>query len=1056
MINQQQEFVLPQNPGALYNLNLDWKFHQPENDTWPLQIALDGARDEKGRYFYETDYDDSSWQDVSLPHTFNDVDSFRSIANDAGDMGVYRGFAFYRKQFTLPFSDRGKQVFVEFEGIRQAAYVYLNGVMVGYYEAGVAPFGFDLSKHIKYGEPNILAVAADNTSSRGMVEGTYISETKPGTKPGSNTGVGFQWNCKDFNPVFGGLTRNVLLHVKHKVYQTLPLYSNLKTKGTYVYATEIDVKKKAATISVESEVRNVSGVAQKLHLEIAIVDHQNQLVKSFSSEPVIVENSKEKPEWLTVVAQDAYADQPEPTDISSLDSTVIKVESSVNNLQLWSPDSPYLYQVYSILKMDDQVLDIAKVTTGFRKLDVRGGKDGGVFINDKFYWLTGYAQRATNEWAATGISQEWMKEYDAKLVRESNANYIRWMHIAAQLGEIRASDKYGIVAVQPAGDKEREPHGRQWAHRVETMRDVILFWEAGNSAINADYMREMVELRKALDPYGRPMGCRSLEDQAAVDESEWVGTMLGRRVRDRHHYTENGKVTRDKRAIIETEYHREESPRRVWDDYSPPDFDYVNRFTGANGAKEEHKDAWDLTAEDFIRHHVSGYYEFYSRRMQANSPTPYYSAAAAMIWSDSNQHGRLQATENCRMSGRVDPVRIKKQSFYAFKAIQSSVPEVYLVGHWNYPTDPNAYVYGIKDPLTHEYTGEKGLRDPSNKTIYVIGSEHIRAVELMINHKSVGYDDQPENVFLYKFPGINIMQPGYIEAVGYDAAGKELCRHKIETVGEVAAIRLTPVTGPEGLRADGADIAFVDVEVVDAKGRVHPLDYERIDFEITGPATFLGGYNSGIKDLNHDPSYVYAECGTNRVFVRSTREPGSITITAKRSGLKPVSVTIESTAFDIDASGLTEVMPQTNQEIYFAKAAQVMSSQPDLNHESLEGDQDVSIYIDGKQLVFDDNITAYRLVGLYGPAFALFDRLGLDYNFEQETGRLTIRHGNNVVETRIADSDMYVNGVPGVINDWPEFKDGILFVEISAVIPALGFDTYWGVNGKEYHIKTQL
>ena len=118
--------------------------------------------------------------------------------------------------------------------------------------------------------------------------------------------------------------------------------------------------------------------------------------------------------------------------------------------------------MYSILKAGEQVLDIQKITTGFRKLEeYKGGQDGGVFSNDQHFWLTGYAQRTTNEWAAIGIPQEWMREYDAKLVRGKCANFIRWMHIAAQPGDIRAGDKYGIVAVQPAADKESQPEGRQ-------------------------------------------------------------------------------------------------------------------------------------------------------------------------------------------------------------------------------------------------------------------------------------------------------------------------------------------------------------------------------------------------------------------------------------------------------------------------------------------------------------------------------------------------------------------------------------------------------------------
>ena len=71
-------------------------------------------------------------------------------------------------------------------------------------------------------------------------------------------------------------------------------------------------------------------------------------------------------------------------------------------------------------------------------------------------WLRGYAQRAANEWAAIGIAPEWLHDEDAALIRESNANHIRFMHVAGSPTDIRAFDRHGIVCTQPAGDKEKK------------------------------------------------------------------------------------------------------------------------------------------------------------------------------------------------------------------------------------------------------------------------------------------------------------------------------------------------------------------------------------------------------------------------------------------------------------------------------------------------------------------------------------------------------------------------------------------------------------------------
>jgi beta-galactosidase len=308
------------------------------------------------------------------------------------------------------------------------------------------------------------------------------------------------------------------------------------------------------------------------------------------------------------------------------------------------------------------------------------------------------------------------------------------------------------------------------------------------------------------------------------------------------------------------------------------------------------------------------------------------------------------------------------------------------------------------------------------------------------------------------------MQPGYIEAIGYDANSNEIARHKIETAGKPVRIKLTPVVGPEGLRADGSDIAFVDVEIVDACGRVHPLDYKQIDFALSGPAEFLGGYNSGVKDLGHDCNYVYAECGVNRVFIRSTRQAGIITLRAFRADLPTTIVTIESKPFSVDESGLTEIMPQvtipnldeselrSSSDSMFEIANSAEYKTGVFTSDRTSDRKEIRVFVDERQVDFGKNLSAYRMVGVYGPAFYILDALDLNYKFDEQKQKLTIKCGEITVETAVSDSDMYINGVPGTINDWPEVIDKVLHMEISAVIPALGFKTYWGTDGESYYI----
>jgi beta-galactosidase len=663
----------------------------------------------------------------------------------------------------------------------------------------------------------------------------------------------FQWDTRDFNPEYGGLTRNVRLYVLPRTYFTLPLYTNLRTTGAYVYPSVVNISGATATITIEAQVRNEQTNARTVTVSANIIQPNGTVRATITGTPVTLA---------------AGATQ------------TVTLSQRISGLSFWEPARPYLYTVELVLAEGGAVQDAYPITTGFRKTEFRGGTtSGGVYINDKYVYLTGYAIRSTNEWAVIGGAvPEWMTDLDGQLIRASKANMVRWMHIATTPANIRMTDRHGIVSIQPAGDKEADATGRQWDQRVELMRDVliyfrnnpsILFWEAGNNWVTAAHMTQMTNLRRTWDPNGgRAMGCRAISDDAAwggagaVDAAEYVGTMLNR------HYS---AYARDRKPIIECEYTRDEAPRRVWDNYSPPDFGYV---TGPDVT-------YHLTSEDFAGPHAAATrYEFWGQRIQGPGDRR-YSGAAALIWADSNQHGRQYNWECARLSGRVDAVRIPKESAHTFRVMQSDTPDIHIIGHWTYPAN-------------------------TTKTVYVMASAHVRRVQLLVNGTQVGNDTAPTNDFLYEFAGVR-WQSGTITAVGYDAAGQEVVRAEKTTTGSATALRLTPHTAPGGLRADGSDIAFFDVEAVDTQGRRMPTHQARVDFVLTGPGRFLGGVNPGRPGSVHK-SYVDTEAGVNRVFVRASRTAGTLTLRATASGLTAATASVTSVPFTT-TGGLTTQTP---------------------------------------------------------------------------------------------------------------------------------------------------
>jgi hypothetical protein len=252
-----------------------------------------------------------------------------------------------------------------------------------------------------------------------------------------------------------------------------------------------------------------------------------------------------------------------------------------------------------------------------------------------------------------------------------------------------------------------------------------------------------------------------------------------------------------------------------------------------------------------------------------------------IVWSETNTHHRGE--ENYRRSGEVDALRIKKQNYYAHEVmwdgwVNPERKRLHIVGHWNY--NP-----GVK------------------KNIYVISSSD--KVELKVNGQSLGYGTKSDG-FLFTFKNIE-WKPGNISAIGTDATGKKVCGDTINTVGAPVALRLKPVTRPTAFLANGHDLALVEVEVIDAKGHRVPTALNIINYTLEGPAEWRGGMAMGPDNYVLTKTFP-VENGVNRFLIRSTTEPGAITIKATSEGLKEASITLTTIPFVVE-NGLSSALP---------------------------------------------------------------------------------------------------------------------------------------------------
>ncbi len=205
-------------------------------------------------------------------------------------------------------------------------------------------------------------------------------------------------------------------------------------------------------------------------------------------------------------------------------------------------------------------------------------------------------------------------------------------------------------------------------------------------------------------------------------------------------------------------------------------------------------------------------------------------------------------------------------------------PRAYIAGHWNY-------------------------QPGTKKNVYVISNAE--KVQLFINGKSLGTGEQ-SNRFLFTFKNVE-WQPGMITAVGYDLNGRKITSVAKKTAAQPVALRLSPRTGPAGFRADGADVALVEVEVVDAAGNTCPTALDTVNFSLEGPAEWRGGIAQGPDNFVLAKS-LPVENGVNRVIIRSLPQDGNIVLRATAAGLKPASITLVSQPVRV-TDGLSQVMP---------------------------------------------------------------------------------------------------------------------------------------------------
>ncbi len=426
-------------------------------------------------------FDDSQFTPVIIPHT-----NVRLPWHSFDDKS-YEFISIYRRTLHIPADAAGKRVFVDFEGVMTASTVYLNGEKLGSYRGGYTPFSFELTRHMKPGEANLLAVEVDSTERADI--------------PPFGNEIDYL--------TFGGIYREVSLRVVPQIF-----LENIYARPEGVLGTN-------PTVAVECFLDRAAG-ARADHLSLAV-----ELRKAGSTEAV-AKASLAIPEPAVLPHNEADADQalgalaPTPSVPGSYTVTL----KNPGAIELWDLDHPHLYTVHVQLLQDRRPLDADERRIGFREATFT---PQGFSLNGKIVKLHGLDRHQTFPYVGQAMPGR-VQRQDARILRhELHCNIVRTSHYPQSRHFLDACDEMGLLVLEEipgwqhigpkpwqdiAVDNVRRMVRRDWNHPSVVLWGVRI----NESRDNHDFYVRTNAVAHALDRARQTGGIRYFQESEFLED----------------------------------------------------------------------------------------------------------------------------------------------------------------------------------------------------------------------------------------------------------------------------------------------------------------------------------------------------------------------------------------------------------------------------------------------------------------------------------------------------------------------------------------------------------
>ena len=802
-------------------------------------------------------FDDSAWQSVRVPHDWaiygpfdkqNDIHRM-AIVQDGQTTAVehygrtgglpFTGAGWYRNRFTLPDYTTGKRVTIQFDGAMSNARVYVNGKEAGYWPNGYNSFFFDITDLVHHdGKENILAVRLENFEEQ--------SRWYPGA----------------------GLYRNVHLITTDETH--IPIW------GTYV--TTPEVNDDFARVKVRTRVHRGKGFTDEnfLTLKTSLIDPAGK-----------------------VVAESAV-------ELTRFDGDELEQTLIVENPQLWDVQQPNLYQVHSQLSKGERkvknegaktttvelVRTVDNVTTpfGIRTIEIR--PDDGFYLNGRKIKFQGACMHHDLGPLGAAVNEAAIRR-QIRIMQEMGVNAIRTSHNMPAPEYVRIADEMGMMLMVETFDEWAIPkvkngynrYFNEWAekdvmnvlHQYRNNPSVVM-WCIGNEvgeqgqlqgARTARFLQDICHREDPTRPVTNGM---DRVDQALNNHMAAIMDVPGFNYRSFRYQEAYEKLPQQIVLGSETtsalssrgvyKFPVERKSMAMYDDHQASSYDL------------EHASWSNLPEDDFILHDDLHYTigEFiWTGFDYLGEPTPYYSH-----WPS---HSSL--------FGAVDLVGIPKDRFYLYRSHWNREAEtLHILPHWNWE--------GREGEVTPIFV----YTNHPTAELFINGkSQGVRTKDLSIPVEGSYSEEAQQSLERQKRYRLMWMdtkyEPGIVKVVAYDAEGNVAATKEMRTAGKPH--RLVLEADRTEITADGKDLSFITISVVDRQGNPCPNVNELVRFSVKGAGSYRAAANGdpASLDLFHLP-HMHLFNGKLVAIVESSRQPGILTFEAKAKGLRKASIDIRT------------------------------------------------------------------------------------------------------------------------------------------------------------------